>query len=101
MLDLGTACKFPSGVVYAAPSGKCAVTPGSNAATDDRSKVNLMELNLNAADGDDNYDLSAKVLPSAYLCACCVGFCMAFKLLRLLRAFLLTTYIVPFDIRLA
>jgi hypothetical protein len=65
-LDLGANCHFPSGVIYAAPSGHCAVTPGSNAATDDRSKVNLMELNINAADGKDNYDLSAKASTTTF-----------------------------------
>ncbi len=34
---------------------------GQRLPTADRSEVNLMELNINAADGDDNYDLSAKV----------------------------------------
>ena len=72
VLDLGAACKFPSGVVYAAPSGKCASPAGSSASTDDRSKVNLMELNINAADGPDNYDLSAKVSNSG---TCTVGNC--------------------------
>ncbi len=61
VVDLGSGCKFPSGVVYAAPSGKCAAPPNSAASTTDRSQVNLMELNINAVDGDDNYDLSSKV----------------------------------------
>ncbi|BBN13808.1 hypothetical protein MPTK1_6g06550 [Marchantia polymorpha subsp. ruderalis] len=56
-IDLGTACSWPSAVVYASVTGQCAVTGTPYAATD-RNLANLAEFTIPGSGNQDFYDLS-------------------------------------------
>lgn len=66
VIDLGTACSWPSAVVYASVTRQCAVTGTPYAATD-RNLANLADLTIPGSGNQDFYDLSNAVSIS-FLC---------------------------------